>query len=398
MRLAFLTHEPFYPPSGGGSAEAIYLVRELTRRQHDVHLFCPAFPNQHVVARQFNCTIHPFTRWPMGRYTSLRTPKYLLYPHYLKKLVAHTARHTRFDAILSQHAISAVAAGQLGLQLQLPVVMNFLDHLTGFMETWPRWKTPRPLLNRLKTFELSLPSRYRAKAVLTVSDPLADLFAQTGFPRTRIHPIYYGFDADAFQPPPPDSKPQDPPVVVMHGSFDQHHLGPIALQAIQTVHNQMPQTRFRFVGRETPSLTAFCRKAGSLMPRLNLERTGFIPYGETASQLHQASVGIVPYEESSGVHCAFVAKIVEYLATGLPVVSTALHSASRYFNTEPAATFTPFNGEAFGNAILSWLQKPLPQRQALGRTASQYVSQHLNWSTICHNAAQFMEQAINSKP
>ena len=32
MRIAFLTHEPFYPPSGGGSAEAAYLVQELVRR------------------------------------------------------------------------------------------------------------------------------------------------------------------------------------------------------------------------------------------------------------------------------------------------------------------------------------------------------------------------------
>ena len=43
MRLALLTHEPFYPPSGGGSAEAVYLVEEFVRRGHEVHLFCPQF-------------------------------------------------------------------------------------------------------------------------------------------------------------------------------------------------------------------------------------------------------------------------------------------------------------------------------------------------------------------
>ena len=32
LRIAFLTHEPFYPPSGGGSAEAVYLVEEMARR------------------------------------------------------------------------------------------------------------------------------------------------------------------------------------------------------------------------------------------------------------------------------------------------------------------------------------------------------------------------------
>jgi hypothetical protein len=37
---------------------------------------------------------------------------------------------------------------------------------------------------------------------------------------------------------------------------------------------------------------------------------------------------MVPYEESTGTHCAFVAKIVEYLATGLPVASTRIRSAA----------------------------------------------------------------------
>src|SRR5438093_9491058 len=53
MRVAFLTHEPFYPPSGGGSAEAVYLVQELIQRGHDVHLFCPAFPEPERIQRLF---------------------------------------------------------------------------------------------------------------------------------------------------------------------------------------------------------------------------------------------------------------------------------------------------------------------------------------------------------
>jgi len=106
MRLAFLTHEPFYPPSGGGSAEAIYLAQELVRRGHRVHLFCPAFPDPDKLEKRFAgehtpCTprrangsgtpaarppasaeaggelsgglkCHFFRIWQLGRYTSLR--------------------------------------------------------------------------------------------------------------------------------------------------------------------------------------------------------------------------------------------------------------------------------------------------------------------------------------
>ncbi|SVB57811.1 uncharacterized protein METZ01_LOCUS210665, partial [marine metagenome] len=141
--MALLTHEPFYPPSGGGSTEANYLVIELTRRSHEVHLFCPDFPDRDTVAKRFGITVHPFTGWEMGRYTRLRSLKYLAYPGVLRRLVRRIARDISFDAILSQHAISAVAAGKLKTDLGVPVVMNFLDFLTGFMESWPAWTMPR---------------------------------------------------------------------------------------------------------------------------------------------------------------------------------------------------------------------------------------------------------------
>ena len=200
MRLALLTHEPFYPPSGGGSAEANYLVSELTQRGHEVHLFCPDFPDRDAVAARFGITVHPFTGWEMGRYTRLRSLKYLAYPGGLRRLVRRTARDISFDAILSQHAISAVAAGKLKADLGVPVVMNFLDFLTGFMESWPAWAMPRFVLRRLMAYELTLPKRHDADAVLTVSDELARRFAETGYAAERLHPIHYGHDSKLFQP------------------------------------------------------------------------------------------------------------------------------------------------------------------------------------------------------
>ena len=77
FRIAFLTHEPFYPPSGGGSAEAVYLAGEMVRRGHEVHVFCPQIPDAEAVAKKFGVRLHPFTKWPMGRYARLRNFKYL---------------------------------------------------------------------------------------------------------------------------------------------------------------------------------------------------------------------------------------------------------------------------------------------------------------------------------
>jgi glycosyltransferase involved in cell wall biosynthesis len=398
MRLAFLTHEPFYPPSGGGSAEAVYLIEEFARRGHEVHIFCPVIENQAKIEQRFGVTIHPFTTWEMGRYTTRRNAKYLIYPFFLQRLVEKTARSKPFDLVFSQHAIAAVTAGRLKRRWRIPAVMNFLDYLTAFMETWPPYLAPPPALAVLKSFELSLPRRYAVDAVLTVSDTLADYFVEIGrFPRERILPIYYGYDSELFRFRGDRPAMDHPPVIVMHGSLDHHHLGPVALEAVERVAARMPEAIFRFLGHRTASLNSFLERARRAAPQARLETTGFIPYSDVAAHLAGADLGIVPYEESTGTHCAFVAKIVEYLGVGLPVVSTSLNSASRYFRDEPMVKFAGFDGARFAGAILSTLCDPFPDRLRAARRASERVKRELDWRAICRKAADFTERAARGE-
>ena len=390
MRLALLTHEPFYPPSGGGSAEANYLVIELTQRGHEVHLFCPDFPDRDAVAARFGITAHPFTGWEMGRYTRLRSLKYLAYPGGLRRLVRRTARDISFDAILSQHAISAVAAGKLKADLGVPIVMNFLDFLTGFMESWPAWAMPRFVLRRLMAYELSLPKRHDADAVLTVSDELARRFAETGFDPERLLSIHYGHDAKLFQP---RTENREPGTVAMHGSFDTHHLGPIAIRAITNIALARPETHFLFIGRETDAVKKLAKRVLAAAPLAKLECTGFVPYGEVAQRLGQAGVGIIPYESSSGTHCAFVAKLVEYAALGLPVVSTPLAGVKSFFGDEPSVRFSAFDGDQFTNDVIDLLDNPPPRAES--ERLARRVAAELDWPVICTKAVDRLEAIVS---
>lgn len=392
MRIAFLTHEPFFPPSGGGSAEAVYLVEEFVRRGHEVHIFCPAVAEPENVEKRFRVRLHQFKKWKMGRYARFRNLKYLAYPFSLERMVADAACETKFDLIVSQHAISAVAAGKLKRKLNIPVLMNFPDLLTGFMETWPAWIAPRPLIQALERYEISMPVRYGVDGTLTVSDTLADLFAERGFPRDRIMPIYYGYDSDKFSFVARTLDKNRPPVIVMHGSFDAHHLGKIALGAIGYVTKQKPGAVFRFVGRETGSLQAFLRKAKEGIPGFKFETTGFVPYDDVSKHLADANVGIVPYEESAGTHCAFVAKVVEYVASGLPSVCTPIKSIQRYFQNEPMIRFSKFDGEDFGRKIVSWLDESPLNWQIDACNSAARVQSELDWQPLCRKAIHFIEE------
>ncbi|HEX7578296.1 MAG TPA: glycosyltransferase family 4 protein, partial [Verrucomicrobiae bacterium] len=357
----------------------------------EVHVFCPQIADAENVEKQTGIRLHPFNRWPMNRYARFRNFKYLVYPFFLERMVVRAARETKFDLLVSQHAISAVAAGRLRRKLAVPVVMNFPDLLTGFMETWPAWLAPHPLVAALTRYEISLPSRYGVDGVMTVSDALADLFVERGFPREKTLPIYYGYDAGKF-PFRAQLLPKNPPVIVMHGSFDAHHLGPIAFDAIRFVTRQRPGVVFRFVGKKTAALESFLNRARKQIPGFKFESTGFVPYAEVAKHLDDASMGIVPYEESAGTHCAFVAKVVEYVASGLPAVSTPLKSIRRYFQGDPMVRFSKFDGEDFGGRIIGWLDES-PNTWQIGACASAArVQTELDWRPLCRKAVDFVEK------
>ena len=182
----------------------------------------------------------------------------------------------------------------------------------------------------------------------------------------------------------------------MHGSFDAHHLGQIAFDAMQFVSRQRPGFVFRFVGKKTAALEGFLNRAQTQIPGFKFESTGFVPYAEVAGHLADASVGIVPYEESAGTHCAFVAKVVEYVASGLPAVSTPLKSIRRYFQDDPVVRFSKFDGADFGKQIIGWLDESPMAWQIRAAQSATRVWTELDWLPLCRKAVDFAEKTCST--
>ena len=388
MNIGILTHEPFFPPSGGGSSQAIYLVEEMARRGHAVHLFAPQRDDVAGLEARFGIKIHPFTAWQMGRYTSLRNLKYLAYPIFLERLVNKTARDVKFDVLLAQHAISCVAAGRLRSRLGCAVAMNFLDYLTGYFDSWPKYLAPPALVSRLKHFELSLPLKFQAEGIFTISDELSDLFQTDGYPAKRILPVYYGYDAELFQP---TFRTSPTPLVVMHGSLDHHHINDFGAQAMLRIFEKCPGTKFRFVGKKTVALTRTLEMVKGRIPNSSIECTGFVPYADVAGKIHDATVGIVPYAPSTGAHCTMVAKTVEYAAMGVPMVCTPLRGTMRYWGGNPVIRFSEMNPDSFAEKVLGWFNEPLANRHAWGRSASAKVQAELDWQPFSRRVVERLE-------
>jgi glycosyltransferase involved in cell wall biosynthesis len=389
MNIGILTHEPFYPPSGGGSSQAIYLVEEMVRRDHSVHVFAPQRENVAELEAKFRIKIHPFTTWQMGRNTSLRNLKYLAYPFFLKRLVKKTARDVKFDLLLAQHAIACAAAGSLRELLDCAVAMNFLDYLTGYFDSWPKYLAPPVLVKFLKNYELSLPIKYHAEGIFTISDELADLFQETGYPEKNILPIYFGYDSKFFQP---TFQTSPTPLVVMHGSLDHHHINEFGARAMIGIFQKRPDTKFRFVGKRTEALRRTVEMVKGRIPDSSIECTDFVPYAEVSKKIHDATVGIVPYAASIGAHCTMVAKTVEYAAMGVPMVCTPLRGTMRYWRDDPIIRFSEMNPESFAEKVLSWFDEPSENRRVWGKFASAKVQAELDWQPFSNRVVKRLEE------
>lgn len=397
-KVGFVTHEPFAPPSGGGSSEAPFLVNELCRRGYAVHVFCPSFPNSDRAASEYGATFHLFDNWPMGRTAKLRTLKYLGYPLAMRPRLKAWARTVRPVGFLAQHSISAVAVAPVAQRLKIPCVANYLDFLTGFMEGWrPRWAW-LPLVKSLNWFELSLPKRYDVAGVLTVSDDIKARIQSTRFPSDRLKTLRFGFDADNF-PLLPVLTPRAAdasPLIVMHGSMDRHHLGPILGDAIPRIVRRFPKARFEFIGPRTSSLASLAEAVAPEISRETLRQIGFVPYAEIGKRLAAADCGIVPYEDTPGAHSAFVAKAVEFGAVGTPFVSSALRGIQPFFQGFSCVRFTDFNGDAFARAVCDILDRRGPAQRLECERLSRHIHETLNWGVIAERAITFFEERVAS--
>jgi glycosyltransferase involved in cell wall biosynthesis len=105
----------------------------------------------------------------------------------------------------------------------------------------------------------------------------------------------------------------------------------------------------------------------------------------------------VPYEESAGTHCAFVAKILEYVATGLPTVCTPLRSVQGFFKNDPLVKFSTFDGADFGNRIIEWIDAPVSSWLPQAAASSARVRTELDWQPLCRKAVDFAEAVAGGR-
>jgi glycosyltransferase involved in cell wall biosynthesis len=182
----------------------------------------------------------------------------------------------------------------------------------------------------------------RADVVLVSSKPLYETKSRW---HENAHHVPHGVDAEHFaralhpHTPLPDDVARLPrPVMGFFGLV--HHW--VDVDLIADVARRLPQASFVIIGNTHVDV-------GRLRKSPNVVLLGRRPYASLPAYCSAFDVGLIPFRQNELTRNVNPIKLREYLAAGLPVVSTPLPEVRRY---EPEVTVAA-DADAFADACLN---------------------------------------------
>jgi len=119
--------------------------------------------------------------------------------------------------------------------------------------------------------------------------------------------------------------------------------------------------------------------------------TGFVGFDDLSSYLGLATVAVNPMHPSSVSNTAFPNKVIQYMAKGLPVVSTRLDGLTMTFREEKGLAFVSQPEEVFGKAQQLFANKNLAE---LGHSNQRAVSSKFSIPTTVDTMEKRLLQLV----
>lgn len=171
------------------------------------------------------------------------------------------------------------------------------------------------------------------------------------------------------------------PVVIYLGGLERNRGSSLMLEAFARVLMDVPDARLLIVGHlMPPGLEDEVRAHAA---RLGIDGclvlTGRVPFEEVGRHLCRASVGWIPWQPVAKNQKNIPTKLFEYLAYGLPVVSSDLLSTRPFLGKGDCGLLVRAEDPgAHAEAIVRLLQEPT-EASAMGRKGQDMVSSRYNW-------------------
>jgi glycosyltransferase involved in cell wall biosynthesis len=309
----------------------------------------------------------------------------------------HAARLTERLAPAVLHAASNYANAVIALALRDATGLPVVYEVRGFWEdTWLSRHAANgglKLSDRyVRTRALETHCMTDANLVVTLGEAMREEIIARGVPAENVIIVPNGVSEQFLRPLPDGAalkaslgiRPGEHVVGLVSSLVAHEGIGTL-LEAVKILNDRGVKTRALIVG-DGPERTALQRQAADL--GLDAIFTGWVPSARVRDYHAVLDVFVVPRTPDRVCQLVTPLKPVEAMASGLPVVVSAVNALSEIVSDrETGLLFPPLDAGALADQLQLLLDSPeLPTK--LGASAREWVARDRTWA---HNAVRYRE-------
>lgn len=310
--------------------------------------------------------------------------------------VGRALRETMHDAdLLHFHDIDLLPMMAL-LARRRPVVYDIHENYPDEMlvREWIPRTVRRPLASLVRAVQRTLARRV-GNCVLVVESQLADLDRD----RTR-HLIVRNYASLELLQAVADDHASRPPTVVFTGGQHRTNGSELMLDAAEILARDVPG--LRWVATDRFAAAEYRRWFESEIARRGLREcfslVPFVPSDRIMTVLNRGTIGISPNLRTPNQEKALPTKLFEYMAAGLPIVTSDLPHQTRIIGQSRAGLLArPEDPASFAAAIRQLVEDPALARQ-LGSNGQRAFRDQFSWESQMPALIDFYDHVLASAP
>ncbi len=356
--------------AGGGPMYWAQLSAKLIKRGHEVTILSGTPPDSEFASPN-TIGLHPVRSDLRSRSLTTLISRYV-FKRYLVPAVQSFAREWRPDIIHTVPPIASEAALRSGVYLKVPVIASVLSHVKA---QWWRLESG-PVRARLFRFLESRALRRPFSRIICLTHRSEQVLLAEGVPRERIVYVPHAVNVDQF-----------------HSDVVPHFRKQLGLSKREFVigyagalirdkgFDQLLSAMSKL--NQVKDLHLLVAGDGSLMGewkdyvrKRELEHVhllGGLDHSEMPAFMASLDLFVIP-----SVTETLPTTLLEALATGIPVMATAVGGITEFLQSGWGITLEAPNAECIIQALEEWRTRQ-KELQQMGQAGQQFVKEHHNW-------------------
>ncbi len=232
----------------------------------------------------------------------------------------------------------------------------------------------------------------RADAVVTVHEPYRRELLQRGVPGDKITVVLNTLDEQVVADSPPTTTKRTSAFrIVYHGTITSHYGIDTLIDAVAQLGEAVPDLRLELYGAGDALPAAQQRILDHGISDRVAVSGRFLPLAEVLSLIQGANVGVVSNHGIERNKAALPTKLLEYVALGIPAISSDLPAVREHFTDEEITFFTPGDADSLARALLWTTQNPTAAR-AKAEAARKRYDESYTWPVYAERYALLLER------